>query len=192
MFHLPAMALALIATDVADQSAGQEDGSRFRRIKCRLAGDDISSGGADVGTIEVKTDAAQKRFALWFSKTGIGTGSTRLCTIKARLNTLRQQCAVYLWLGGTALQHRTSKTHCGFPFLFSFQAQALVHRAKGKRGTAHTKPNVGDHLLMSGCLLTRHSPLFLLHSARGAFIHPPMCAAYPVFYATHPIFIAWR
>lgn len=59
MLHLPAMALALIATDMADVSAGQEDGSRYLWIKGRLAGDDISSGVADVGTVKVQIDAAQ-------------------------------------------------------------------------------------------------------------------------------------
>jgi hypothetical protein len=118
MLHLPAKALALIATDMADMSAGQEDGSRYPWIKCRLAGDDISSGVAYVGTVEVKTDAAQKRFPLWFSKTGISAGSTRLRAIKAGLDALRQDDAVYLWLGGAALHHGTSKAHCGSPLLF--------------------------------------------------------------------------
>ncbi len=38
----------------------------------------------------------------------------------------------------------------------------------------------------------RRSSPFLLHSARRVSIHPPRCAAYPVFYSTHPIFIARR
>lgn len=111
MFHTLAVSLALIATDAADLGTCLEDRSHQGYIKFSLAGNNLPGSATDIGTVEIKTDAAKQHLVLWFSKTGIGTGSTRLHTIKAGFDTLLQQRAVYLWLSGAALHHCTSKTH---------------------------------------------------------------------------------
>jgi hypothetical protein len=105
MFHTLAVSLALLATDAADLRACLENRSRQGYIKFSLAGKHLSSSATDIGTVEIKGDAAKQRLALLFSKIGIRTGRTRLHTIKAGFNALLQQRAVYLWLSGTALHH---------------------------------------------------------------------------------------
>lgn len=110
MFHM-LMSLALLGTDAADLRAGLEDRSRQGYIKFRLAGKHLSGSATDIGTVEIKSDAAEQRITLLLSKIGIGTGSTRLHTIKAGFDTLLQQRSVYLWLSGTALHHWAGKTH---------------------------------------------------------------------------------
>ncbi len=88
MFHVLAVSLALLATDAADLRACLEDRSRQGYIKFRLAGKHLPSSATDIGTIEIKSDAAKQRIALLFSKIGICTGNTRLHTIKAGFNAL--------------------------------------------------------------------------------------------------------
>ena len=105
MLHTLAVSLTLIATDAANLGTCLEDRSRQGNIKFRLARKHLSGSATDIGTVEIKSDAAKQHLVLWFTKTGIGTGCTGLHTIKAGFNTLLQQCAIYLWLGRTALYH---------------------------------------------------------------------------------------
>lgn len=101
VFHaMLTVLLALVAAKLAGLGARLEERPTQRRLEGGLAGQRVSSRGADIGAIEVETNTADQRLHLLFAEAGVGAGSAGLRTVKAGADALDQRVDVYrrfLW-----------------------------------------------------------------------------------------------
>ena len=94
--------LALVAAQAARFGTSLEGSPRHLGLEGRLPGEDAPRRIADVGAIQVQTDAARERLGVVLAEAGVGAGCATLGTVEAGLNALHQRGGVHrsgAWVG---------------------------------------------------------------------------------------------
>jgi len=108
--------LALGAAGAARDRAGFKLAADQTPIRLGLPRQQPARRVADIGTIEVETDATNQHLQILLGETGISAGSAGLRTLKAGLDALRQRAEVHLRPAGVGLHHLLNMGH-GMAFL---------------------------------------------------------------------------
>ncbi len=105
MLHVLRMPLALFTAQPTRPGAGLKRRPRHLRIERRLSREDLASGVADVGAVEVEPNTAGQHLYVPLAEAGVRAGGTGLFTVEAGLDALHQRVGVNSGTARIRLQH---------------------------------------------------------------------------------------